>query len=76
VLAVDKQITDEQRVTLLAIIQNITTIQRFLYKNSSFVQRSWEFAELIFFDWSDIIALDVDLLVILVINVAYNRDIQ
>jgi len=70
VLAVDKQITDEQRVTLLAIIQNITTIQRFLYKNSSFVQRSWEFAELIFFDWSDIIALDVDLLVILVINVA------
>lgn len=69
-LAVDKQITDEQRVTLLAIIQNITTIQRFLYKNSSFVQRSWEFAELIFFDWSDIIALDVDLLVILVINVA------
>jgi len=70
VLAVNKQITDEQRVTLLAIIQNITTIQRFLYKNSSFVQRSWEFAELIFFDWSDIIALDVDLLAILVINVA------
>jgi len=70
VIAVDKQITDEQRVTLLAIIQNITTIQRFLYKNSSFVQRSWEFAELLFFDWSDIIALDVDLLVILVINVA------
>ena len=69
-LAVNKQITDEQRVTLLAIIQNITTIQRFLYKNSSFVQRSWEFAELIFFDWSDIIALDVDLLAILVINVA------
>lgn len=69
-LAVGKQITDEQSATLLAIIQNITTIQRFLYKNSSFVQRSWEFAELIFFDWSDIIALDVDLLAILVINVA------